>query len=65
MKHFKRTAFHVLELVIILVVVYGISRFFTIDSQLINGVVIAVLGGLAKFAREHESIPVKDWVNVK
>lgn len=54
---------HVLELVIILAVVYGIDQLFTIDSQLVNGVIVAVFAGLTKFARVHDGSPLPDYVN--
>ena len=62
-QHFKSTMLHVLELVVILIVVYSVNQVFIIDSTLINGVVIAVLSGLTKFARTHEGSPIKDYVN--
>lgn len=68
MEALKSTLIHCAELVGILAVVAGIAlfvkHFFGIDEtpsvEMVTGLVLA---GLVKFARSHEEVPLKDYVN--
>ena len=63
MDSFKPTLLHMVELVIVLAILWVINYFFEVDSASLNGVLLVVLAGLAKFARASDSIPLKDFVN--
>ncbi len=65
MDSFKSTLMHVLELVAVLAVTYGVQRFFQVGNEAILAVVLVVLSGLAKLARAHDAVPLGDYVNEK
>lgn len=61
MESVKSSFFHILELAAVLVIAYLVQRFFNISNETITGLVVLVLGGLAKVARETGV--VSDFVN--
>ena len=61
----KSTMIHALELLIILCLSFLIIKNFNINSDGIEIIMSVVLGGFVKFARAHNVIPIKDYVNKK
>lgn len=57
------TLFHLVELLIVGVVVYAVLHFFSVDSESVNVLVMLVVAAVVKFARAHEAVPFKDYVN--
>lgn len=67
MKPYFSTLFHILELIIILGVVYTITKVFPelVPTETVKDAVIVIMAGLIKFARSSPAIPVEDYVNDK
>ncbi len=63
MNPFVSTLMHALELFAVIFVAFLIAKLFDLQGEGLEIVVSVVLGGLVKFARAHNAVPLKDYVN--
>ena len=61
----KSTLLHCLELAVVIALVYGVTKLFPglVPNEAVKDVLLVIIGGLAKFARSSDAVPVVDYVN--
>ena len=63
MSALKSTLLHTLELAVALGASFLVLKFFKVDSETTTVLLGLAVAAVAKFARAHDGIPYKDFVN--
>lgn len=63
MKAWKQTLFHTLELAIVILAAFVISKLFNISSEDMQAIIALVIAAFVKYARVSPKVPIKDYVD--